>query len=650
MNIKFNTLTLQCRKSREVVKFSPQVSFFHGKIATGKSSIAHLIDFCLGGDLIKTPAIFQELVSVELTAHIEGYEVLFEREAKSNQVRVTWQDTQGRSATVLAPIQALSGAGPIWDTNIFNLSDLIFYLFGITPIKVRRSKRDQDSPLVRLSFQDIMWYCYLDQDHLDSSFFRLEDPVRLPKSRDVMRFIVEFYTERLSDLQNQLNEIKKQRIGELQAAEHLRTFLKEFDYDSESKISDEIQSVMIELRKAKSESLRLREGYIENTHFTDRLRKKLQFLGENLAHEEQTLADLRERIAEQNSLRAELLSAKFKLARVKSASAILSGVSFEFCPSCGMKLDTASPHDEDVCPLCGRHPSISQEKIMPQEETVRQDLNSRIEELDESINRHAEALRKQEHIVFNLQEEKILLDGQLKEELRDYDSIFLSNSREVERRVATLQERLRGLEKILKMPKAITRLEKEADGLAGEEQQLSREIRAEEAKLTAAGQYIQKIEDAFLQSLVAVGVPGVGRNDQVKLNHITWIPSILPDGDEARKYDFYNAGSGGKKTLINVCYALAVHKVAAEHGLPLPTFLIIDTPMKNIGEDVNRDLFVAFYKYLYELAAGPLSNVQFIIMDKEYIPPDSEKINILDRYMSNDDPNHPPLISYYSGP
>lgn len=649
MNMKFNTLTLQCRKSREVVKFSTQVSFFHGKIATGKSSIAYLIDFCLGGDLVKTQAILQELVSVELTARVEEYDVLFEREVKSNQVQVTWQNIQGQSATVLAPIQALSGAGPIWDTNIFNLSDLIFYLLGVTPIKVRRSKQDQSSPLVRLSFQDIMWYCYLDQDHLDSSFFRLEDPHRGPKSRDVMRFIVEYYTERLSDLQNQLDEIRNQRARKLEAAQQLRTFLKEFDYDSESKISDEIQSVMIELRKAKSESLRLREGYIENTHFTDRLRKKLQSLGESLASQEQILIDLKERIAKQEALRAELLSAKFKLARVKSASAILSGVSFEFCPSCGMKLDTASPYNENVCPLCGRHSSTPQERIIPQEETVRHDLDSRIKELDESIYRHAEAFKKQKHTVSSLQEEKILLDGQLKEELRNYDSIFLSNSREVERMVATLQERIRSLRKILEMPKAITQLEKEADDLVSKVQQLMREIRTEESKLTTADHYILKIEDAFLQSLVAVGVPGVELNDQVKLNRRTWIPSILPDGDEARKYEFYNAGSGGKKTLLNVCYALAVHKVAAEYGLPLPTFLIIDTPMKNIGEDVNRDLFIAFYKYLYELAVAQLSDVQFIIMDKEYIPPDSEKINILERYMSDDDPNHPRLISYYDG-
>jgi hypothetical protein len=109
-----------------------------------------------------------------------------------------------------------------------------------------------------------------------------------------------------------------------------------------------------------------------------------------------------------------------------------------------------------------------------------------------------------------------------------------------------------------------------------------------------------------------------------------------------------NAGSGGKKTLFKVCYALALHVVAATNDLPLPRFLIIDTPMKNIGEEVNKDLFQAFYRYLYTMAAGPLESTQMIIVDKEYYAPD-DGIEVMDRYMTPADPAHPPLISYYRG-
>jgi len=149
--------------------------------------------------------------------------------------------------------------------------------------------------------------------------------------------------------------------------------------------------------------------------------------------------------------------------------------------------------------------------------------------------------------------------------------------------------------------------------------------------------------------LLAVGIPGVFENDAIHLDMTTWIPSVWTSGDEALRWGFENAGSGGKKTLFKVCYALAVHCVAAINRLPLPSFLIIDTPMKNIGEEVNRDIFQAFYRYLYDLATGALRNTQLIVVDKEYYAPEDGQVEVFERFMTPSEPEHPPLISYYRG-
>src|SRR5690606_30156519 len=85
-----------------------------------------------------------------------------------------------------------------------SLSDLLFHLCGVEPIKVPKRSRDPDSPMIRLSFRDIWRYCYLDQTHLDSSFFRFEDPFRGRKSQDAMRFFTGLHSERLSLLQASL--------------------------------------------------------------------------------------------------------------------------------------------------------------------------------------------------------------------------------------------------------------------------------------------------------------------------------------------------------------------------------------------------------------------------------------------------------------
>lgn len=649
MKIHFKSLTLQCKQSREVIEFSPQVSFFHGKISAGKSSIVRLIDFCLGGDLERTPAIQQELVGVELSVQIGTNNVVFEREAQgSNQVQVTWGGDNG-SGTVLAPIQSSSNQSPIWGTDVFYLSDLIFYLAGSPILRVRKNQTSPNSPLVRLGFRDINWYCYLDQDNLDSSFYRLEEPIILSKSRNVMRFIVGYYTERLNELETNLAEIKEQKIGKREAIKQIKLFLQRFGYASETDIANEVEQAQLELYEARSEETSVRQGYMSDTHFVDELRQLLRTLSNELAQEEQALADLHEKIAEQESLKAELLSAKLKVARANSAATLLSGVSFESCPSCGTRIDNPSYTEEDSCYLCGRHPTQDNEQTSLRHEAVKQDLISRIIELDEAILGHKKAVRNQTRRIDRLSQEKVQLDRRLEQELETYDSAFLARSREMVRHLATLEERVRGLHRMSDMIAGLSELEREVHELAVSELELEEQIQQEKESLTNADQNIQDIEKAYLEALLNTHVPGVNQSDKVEINRTTWIPWILSNGDEALRWYFSNAGSGGKKTLLKVCYALALHAVAADNGLPLPNFIIIDTPMKNIGEDVNRDIFNSFYNYLYTLAETSLADTQFILVDKEYFPPDEYEVAVYERYMTPDEAEHPPLISYYRG-
>lgn len=642
MKISFEKLVLLCRKSEEVVTFSDQVTYFHGQISAGKSSIVRLIDYCLGGDLEKTPAISQEMVSAQLFATIGDNKVLFERSVNdTTSVQVTWTNQLKESSTVLAPLSA--GKASIWQDDIYNLSDLIFHLSNIRPIKVKRSKIDADSPLVRLSFRDLMWYCYLEQDDLDSSFYNLTDTFKKLKSRDAMRFITGLYTERLNELEIRLDELRSERAAKLESIKQIRTFLQDFGYSSESDVSTEIISVENRLLDAQQELAKIRAGHTSQTHFADNLREKLRDISQQIQSEQTAFQDLDDRIREQEELKAELLSAKFKLTRATAASNLLAGVKFDVCPACGQGIHKHSI--SDTCYLCGQEISSDDDEQLVQAEAIRRDLNARVEDLSESINRHTIARKRQNTLLEQLKQRKSELDIQLNNELANYDSLFLANSREAERLVATLEERKRNLEKIAKMPESVSRMEQEAGDLFTEAEKVRREIDDEKFKLTDATNRIKDIEIAYLEALNKTRVPGIEDDDRILIDPKNWIPKILPpDGDV---YDFYNAGSGGKKTLLNVCYALAIHEVAAEHNLPLPTFLMIDTPMKNIGEDVNKDIFRAFYQYLYQLVNGALSQTQVIVIDKEYFPPSKKvDVNIIEKFMSPDSP----LISYYRGP
>ena len=113
--------------------------------------------------------------------------------------------------------------------------------------------------------------------------------------------------------------------------------MEQFCYASEIDIVNEIEQLQGDLSDARSNETSLRQGYKSDTHFVDELRQSLRELSHNLAQEEQALADIYEKITEQEALRAELLSAKLKVAKTSSAATLLSGVSFATCPACGTK-------------------------------------------------------------------------------------------------------------------------------------------------------------------------------------------------------------------------------------------------------------------------------------------------------------------------
>ncbi|MCC2639986.1 MAG: hypothetical protein K0S45_399 [Nitrospira sp.] len=133
---------------------------------------------------------------------------------------------------------------------------------------------------------------------------------------------------------------------------------------------------------------------------------------------------------------------------------------------------------------------------------------------------------------------------------------------------------------------------------------------------------------------------------KVALDPRNWEPIVVHSGQE---WGFWDTGSGGKKTLFNVCYALAVHEVARERGMPVPNILIIDSPTKNISDE-NPELVQYLYRVIYRFAAdGNGAGTQFLLIDSDLVEPEVDLTGFSQRRMAGE-PDAPSLISYYLGP
>lgn len=133
MKIRLETLKLYCRKSEEIVRFGRNITFIHGTLSLGKSTIARLVDFCFGGSLELTTAVQRELLSVQLTLTIGERQVLIERAKGEGVAKVSWIEEDGEPITLLIRTK---GDGPVvYGDDVVNLSDLLLRLLGYPIIR-----------------------------------------------------------------------------------------------------------------------------------------------------------------------------------------------------------------------------------------------------------------------------------------------------------------------------------------------------------------------------------------------------------------------------------------------------------------------------------------------------------------------------------
>ena len=649
MKIKFRELTLRTKQADYEIPFSDSISYFYGKIGAGKSTIPRLIDFCLGGDLKETPAMQQEFVSVSLELNIGKHSVKLDRSKGETSVIAAWRELpNGDPMAMQVPIRGQKGKFLIPGTKVESISDLLFYLSGLEPPFVLKSKHNVESELVRLSFRDLMWYCYLDQDRIDSSFFHLyggDDPFKRNKSQDAVRFIFGFHFEEVTKLEADIATLRSEKAAVTSAMNQLRDILQETGIDVTKDLQASIQTVEKELKKTDTELSTIHKKTFVRNHPIDDLKEQSRRLSDFVDNIKEKIEDISFQITNQNRLKSEYITASMKIDRTSVARGVFRNLHFDICPQCGQHLGDVK--EAEICSLCHRPPDSEPVESL---KTMGPDLIERIKEIDSSVDQLTHEKKRLENKLTEKQREKSELDDRLSSLQRDYDSNYLSQTKELMKNKSSLEGKLQYLKRLLPIPQKVDDFQKESDKLTIKIERLKEELDDEQKKAIEKQSLLKDLEKMFMYTLKQVNFPGMRDDHKVEISPKNYIPVISSKkSDDPTTTHFANLGSGGKKTIFKSCYALAVHRLAAKMGTLLPTFLIIDTPMKNISERENVDIFKGFYNFVFKLAEGELKGRQIIIIDKEYYEGKTE-LPVVKRHMTPDNPKYPPLIQYYRGP
>jgi hypothetical protein len=652
MRIHLSSLTLKCKKEIIEIPFSKSITYFYGRMGAGKSTIPMLIDFCLGNELIETPALQKEFLLSQLKMQVGDYHLTLTREVHSNQILVEWKDIHSNeSYRVVAPVKAEEDKYIIKGTDIQTISDLLFYLSGFKPPLVKRSKLIENSPLIRLSFRDVMWYSYLDQEEIDSSFFYLEEgghEYKKYKSRDVLRLFLGYHHESIAQLESDLANARRQWYAVTGAAKQLKNFLDENKIGDVATLQEEIENTKMKITETITERENIKRGIArQNGHVVEEIREKAKSLNSLVSEYENALSDLSTQIIQRKRLLGEYEISNIKANRTLLAKELFKEEPFVTCPQCGLSIQKRLNHNEEThnCSLC-LQPVIEELEDM---DIISADIKARIKEIGDSIERLEvkRDLLTKEHL--ELKEEKVKVDKHLNEVEKDYDSAYLASIKDLDRKIGEYGAKRDSIARLMPLPMKINELYDKANNLKIAGENLKRELDEAKAKAEKEAQDIELLKQLFLDCLTQVNFPGMSGSDAIMLNTSTFFPRVVSKDNDIFEMNFSNLGSGGKKTIFKCCFAIAVHRLAARKNIPLPTFLIIDTPMKNISERENKDIFDGFYKFVYKLLSEELTEMQMIIVDKEFYSFDDYKgeDEPISRHMTPDDPQFPPLIPYY---
>ena len=656
MKFALSELHASFKKSKEIIVFT-DFTYFYGPMGAGKSTIARLVDYCLGGhlgDKEMTPALQSEFVSASLTLRVKDTELNLRRDIGSTLIRANWR-YDNEQYEVMVPSR--SGDGEVIPgTGIEVISDLIYVLSGRIPPKVRKSKIKEDSDLARLSLRDLLWYCYLDQDSMDSSFFNLDGDAHTHKrlkSRDVLRFLVGFHQEKVSELEVRLEVQRSERLKCEAGAQAIQEALRDAEIATNIELEAVRHALSQKLSKVELSIASLRADMLTTKpHAMEGLQGEARALGEEVSAIEQSSRDLSEILLRDRSHRNELLALSTRFRRSQSAREVLSGVKFVDCPQCGQDLP---PRPTNVCPVCGLVHLENTTGVLD-EVSVDKDMDARIAELADLIKRHEAALQRNERMLRETRAKKHSLDEELNRVARNYDSAYLSSALESEKQRAAILQQLSDLSRIELLVQRIVELNERVERLAVDEKKTRHELREARDKAERDTQNLGRLQTLFLDCLLRAKLSGFYIDDCVEMKPPHFLPEVSSAGvGNLAVTSFGNLGSGGKKTLFKCCFAVAVHRLATEIGALLPSLLIIDSPMKNTSERINRAQFEGFMKMLYELSLEELKDTQFIVIDKELCPAPAEySRSFSSREMCpnerdknpNENPN-PPLIPYY---
>ncbi|AUX71585.1 double-stranded DNA repair protein Rad50 [Erwinia pyrifoliae] len=566
--LRIDRLILVGNRKNYFVNFDDGLNVIHGDSDTGKSSILEFVNYLLGSsniELADEMLTSLEYASLELTINDEPCTIvrnIFKPNELIDAYNCNFHDISNYVPKKLAP-KFNSKPGP---DGFF--SDYLMDLLNFPKLKLKVSPTQESSKFRRLSFRDLMKFCYVDQDDMGSkSLLHLTEWTRYAHVKEVFKYIFNVFDADISDLESQISEKNTQLNTLSKKYENVSDFLRETGYESVLSIDDEINSCDISLieinetigalnQNMTSDSETYRELKAFHTEFNLKLKLTIKKISELSTKQEQYIR-----------LKNDYKNDISKIQAIHLANSKIGKINELKCN----------------CPICDNVISINDAGSLNK---------SKPEKLDEELGSLIRRVKSLEDLIFALANEQIVLNKakvSLEEDLNKSASMidtetkdmitpfltqrdaFLKEANDLKNRRASLVSSLRVRNHQEDILNAQSRLK---DNLIKLQDELER-MRSEAPDITGI---LSSLGDNLSEFLEHVNI----KNRTGISIHSTTYSAVV------RGRDYFKITSGGLRTLITIGYMTSILKYSIFNDINHPKFLLLDTVGKYLGKSTKQ--------------------------------------------------------------
>lgn len=585
-NLQIKSVSLNGASSPHSWSFPKGVTVIVGDSGGGKTSLLNLIKYGLGGKAPITTTLAEAAKGVVIEVRAGGRNLSLRRGFHSRKSIVSV--SEGDRA--LGEFSTSNGQTRPW------ISELLLGALGIPSIRVPASRSSKSHRLTSVSFQDILAYCYLDQDAIDQETVNDKQSygagAKRPWTFELLFGIIDGEVAALEVRREELAKETEDRQQQLVSVERfveavelpasvaeIRERLTGLD-SRERELVERLAAVERDARAAMAEQNTKRDE-------RDEAEEKVREAGAALAELERELSEVRRA---GNQLQRDLDTAR----EGEAGKLVLESLPYLVCPRCEQSLEGRQA-PAGHCVVCQQ----SERDWEAADDSSERQLG---EQLDET---RALAAQLEDAVV----EARQQLEGLRRAASDQRQAIATARdatTAPVRSAIIELQEELgalkgerRTLSAGLPIEQAVRTERQLIESSEPQIGKLADQAQNRREELAPARARVEEVSTLFGEILQEFSLPWL-KEAEVDLR--TYLP--LVNGLSLRELS-----SGGMKTTTNVAYYLAVYVTGLrDREVLTPNFLMLDSIRKASGagkQDLARsDRIYTYLQTLQELRGG----------------------------------------------